>query len=174
MRAAQKILNLYAALFALVLFGSGFINLESSNQLIFQALFAPVLIYLIYKLIRPSPKLLTANRLILAIVGLIVIIVVGMVSLPKTQNASSNRYSSQAIVANGKEKIQENQLEIMLDDSNSFLNIKNEPSKTAESVGQALPGEIYSYTEELEEWYKILLENDESGWIHGDYASLIL
>ncbi len=54
-----------------------------------------------------------------------------------------------------------------------WLRVRSEPSTTASESGRAKPGETYPYLSEEENgWYKIDF-NGESGWISGDWATLV-
>ncbi len=53
------------------------------------------------------------------------------------------------------------------------LIIYSEPSYGSEMIGQIMPGEEVEYIGEEEGWYKILLLEDETGWISGSYIEII-
>lgn len=57
------------------------------------------------------------------------------------------------------------------DTPTGWLRVRKEPSTAAVEVTKVNPGEEYVFLEEKSGWYKIELENGESGWIAGQYAS---
>ncbi|MDA1316474.1 MAG: PEGA domain-containing protein [bacterium] len=72
---------------------------------------------------------------------------------------------------NKEEEIETKTL-MILDTPTGFLNVRAEPSVSGNKVSEVKPGEEYVYAEEDDGWYKILLENEENGWVHGDYVEL--
>lgn len=63
-----------------------------------------------------------------------------------------------------------------------YLNIRLNPSLTAEIVGRATPGNIYEYISQKDGWYEIVIPPDPtkeavatppSGWVFGDYVEEI-
>src|SRR3989344_119411 len=70
-----------------------------------------------------------------------------------------------------KEEVNTETLTI-LDTPTGFLNVRAEPSLSGKIVAEVKPGEEYTYSEEDSGWYKILLEGEENGWVHGDYVTL--
>jgi hypothetical protein len=58
------------------------------------------------------------------------------------------------------------------DTPTGWLRVRAEPTEESEETGRVYPKEEYSYTEEENGWYKIiLLDKDDSGWISGEYAT---
>ncbi|MCA9372399.1 PEGA domain-containing protein [Candidatus Woesebacteria bacterium] len=57
----------------------------------------------------------------------------------------------------------------ILDTPTGFLNVRVEPSLDGEQVTQIKPGEIYEFTEQDGDWYKITLADGTEGWVFGDY-----
>ena len=53
-----------------------------------------------------------------------------------------------------------------------YLNIRAEPSLTAQIVGKATPGETLEYMKKEGQWYQINL-TDGAGWVFGDYVDEI-
>ncbi len=51
-----------------------------------------------------------------------------------------------------------------------WLRVRMEPSTTATEAAKVNPGEMYSLLDEESGWYKIEYEEDEEGWISGQYA----
>lgn len=49
-----------------------------------------------------------------------------------------------------------------------YLNIRKSPIKTSEIVGRAIPGEIFTYSQSQDNWYKI-----DSGWVSGSYVEIL-
>jgi len=54
-----------------------------------------------------------------------------------------------------------------------YLNIRSEASLEGEIIGRAIPEEEYSYINEENGWYEILLLDDESGWVFGQYITIV-
>lgn len=53
-----------------------------------------------------------------------------------------------------------------------YLNVRTSPSTSAKSIKQIHPGEVYTYTEIQNGWYKISLPNNLSGWVSGQYVTV--
>ena len=70
-----------------------------------------------------------------------------------------------------EEKVKTETLTI-LDTPTGFLNVRAEPSVSGDKVGEVAPGKEYTYSEEDNGWYKILLEGEKNGWVYGDYVQL--
>ncbi|MCX6765469.1 MAG: SH3 domain-containing protein [Candidatus Moranbacteria bacterium] len=50
-----------------------------------------------------------------------------------------------------------------------FYGVYENPSYTEKIIARAYPGEIYSFSEILGGWYKIILKDKKEGWILGEY-----
>ena len=58
------------------------------------------------------------------------------------------------------------------DTPTGWLRVRTEPTEESEEIGRVYPKEEYSYTEEENGWYQIvLLDEDDSGWISGEYVT---
>jgi hypothetical protein len=58
------------------------------------------------------------------------------------------------------------------DTPTGWLRVRAEPTEESEEIGRVYPKEEYSYTEEENGWYQIvLLDEDDSGWISGEYVT---
>jgi hypothetical protein len=58
------------------------------------------------------------------------------------------------------------------DTPTGWLRVRAEPTEESEEIGRVYPKEEYSYTEDENGWYKIiLLDKDDSGWISGEYVT---
>jgi N-acetylmuramoyl-L-alanine amidase len=51
------------------------------------------------------------------------------------------------------------------------LNVRAQPSLTAERVGKVTYGEQVTITDEQENWYQILMNNGKVGWVSSEYIS---
>ncbi len=60
-------------------------------------------------------------------------------------------------------------------DENSvgFLRVRSTPSTAGRQITTVDPGEIFPYTDTQNGWYKITLDNGESGWVSGNYVTEI-
>lgn len=54
-----------------------------------------------------------------------------------------------------------------------YLNVRETPSLTGAIIGRATSEEIYTYSAIQDGWYRIVLQDQESGWIFGDYVTII-
>jgi type IV pilus assembly protein PilC len=65
----------------------------------------------------------------------------------------------------------------ILSTGTGFLNIRSQASTNSEIIGQAAPGDIYEYVEEVDNWFEVLLCEEEGacdpdfGWVFGEYVS---
>jgi len=53
-----------------------------------------------------------------------------------------------------------------------FLNIRQDPNTTSNIIDQAEAGNIYEYIDEEDGWYEIVLSEDETGWVFGQYVEM--
>ncbi|HRN96652.1 MAG TPA: SH3 domain-containing protein [Candidatus Levybacteria bacterium] len=62
--------------------------------------------------------------------------------------------------------------QIQIDDTPvGFLRVRSTPSTAGTQLGTVDPGEIFSYTETQNGWYKITLTNGTQGWVSGTYVT---
>jgi|CXWL01.1.fsa_nt_gi type II secretory pathway component PulF len=56
-----------------------------------------------------------------------------------------------------------------------YLNIREDPSTAARIVGRAIPGEVYQFLDKTEEedWYLIVFDNTNRGWVNATYVEEI-
>jgi type II secretory pathway component PulF len=54
-----------------------------------------------------------------------------------------------------------------------YLNVRDLGSFTGIVIGRVVPGQRYEYLEENNGWYKILINQNESGWVFGEYVKII-
>ena len=59
---------------------------------------------------------------------------------------------------------------LIKDTPTGWLRVRIEPSIAATEAAKVNPGEMYSLIDEESGWYKIEYEEDEEGWISGQYA----
>lgn len=59
---------------------------------------------------------------------------------------------------------------IKISDQIDFLNIRRTPDSASVIVGKAAPGEIFEFSSESEGWYQIILTENETGWVYGEYV----
>jgi len=59
---------------------------------------------------------------------------------------------------------------LIKDTPTGWLRVRIEPSIAATEAAKVNPGEMYSLLDEESGWYKIEYEEDEEGWISGQYA----
>ncbi len=54
-----------------------------------------------------------------------------------------------------------------------FLNVRSEPALNGSIVAKVYPGETYVYSVIKNNWYQIALPNNLTGWISGQYVSVV-
>jgi len=60
----------------------------------------------------------------------------------------------------------------VLETSTGSLNVREDATVSAAKIGEVTPGDEYEYIEEANGWYKIILNEDEEGWVFGDFVKL--
>lgn len=97
-------------------------------------------------------------------------------ALDKTHKTLEDELKKAALEATKEAELKEGEVQTetltILDTPTGFLNVRAEPSVSGEKVAEVTPGEEYIYSEEDSGWYKILLEGETNGWVHGDYVKL--
>jgi uncharacterized protein YgiM (DUF1202 family) len=61
----------------------------------------------------------------------------------------------------------------IIDTETGYLNVRAEPDTTSLILEKVISNEEYEYTEEKDDWYKILLKSGNEGWVSGSYVDLI-
>lgn len=61
----------------------------------------------------------------------------------------------------------------ILDTPTGWLNVRSGPGTQFEKVGRINPGETYPLERSKGEWYNIVIGEDISGWVYGDYVLVI-
>jgi len=62
----------------------------------------------------------------------------------------------------------------ILETPTGYLNVRTEPSVIGgEVIGRVQPDQIYEYLEEKDDWYYIVLSQEEQGWVFGQYVEEI-
>ncbi len=54
-----------------------------------------------------------------------------------------------------------------------YLNFREGPSLSNKILTRVHPEEVYTYTQQKSGWYKIVLADGRSGWVYGQYVSLV-
>jgi uncharacterized protein YgiM (DUF1202 family) len=54
-----------------------------------------------------------------------------------------------------------------------FLNVRTLPSLSGNIIAKVNPGETYVYTATQNGWYQITLASNQSGWISGQYITVV-
>ncbi len=70
-------------------------------------------------------------------------------------------------------KTQEDKMVKIKNTPTGWLRVRSKPSITGEELTKVKPGETYKLVDSQNGWYEIEYEKDKTGWISGDYASLI-
>jgi uncharacterized protein YgiM (DUF1202 family) len=118
----------------------------------------------------------------LAVISPIYNLVWGLNKQTSTENTSPNRnivksnVVLQKTVATTTDEIEDIGKiipKIKIISSISSLNIRAGNSFDYNIIGRAGPNQIYEYVQELDNWYKIVLGEDKTGWVYGDYVNII-
>lgn len=83
---------------------------------------------------------------------------------PVNESPASSTSASTSTSADGR-KVRIN--------NGSSPNVRSEPSASGEKVGNAKSGQTYELLDEMNNWYKIRLENGTEGWISGSMAKIV-
>ncbi len=59
---------------------------------------------------------------------------------------------------------------LILQTPTGYLRVREDSSVSSGEIGRVLPGKTYQFTDEVDGWYKIVLENGTEGWVSSDYA----
>jgi hypothetical protein len=165
-----SILFIYSALFSFFIIG---INaFKGAHNLIFTALLAPLAIYFIFSLfqILKNPKHKN-NYIPINKVGLmasfLVLIILCLISVSgfKDTNANDVTDKRQGVIFE-KQAYEKKEIKIILDENEDNVDIKKLPLDTSDSVGKANLEQTYYYVLKQNNWYKIVLENNQFGWIN--------
>lgn len=96
---------------------------------------------------------------------LIVNVILGKENLSQTTSSpSSTLEQTSPIEASGSGKV------VIQETPTGFLRVRSTPSITSSEVARIQPGESFMLLEEQNGWYKIELQDKNSGWISSQYA----
>ena len=59
------------------------------------------------------------------------------------------------------------------DTGTGFLNVRSQPSTASALITKVHPGETYVYVAQKSGWYQIALPGDKTGWVAGQYVSVV-
>ena len=84
-------------------------------------------------------------------------------NLEANSDTSENETTGVVFTQNAYEK---KRLKVVLDENEESVNIKKSPSESSDSLEVAYSENEYYYILEQNGWYKIVLDNNQYGWIN--------
>jgi len=88
---------------------------------------------------------------------------------PAATSSPTNTSTNNQIPAKAPSK---NQIKIT-NTPTGYLNVRATPATSGKLVTQVHPGEIYPYTAVQNNWYNITLIDGRTGWVTGQYVSVV-
>lgn len=190
----SKTLFFYSAIASFFVTVSAALTSKTLGSTVFVLLFLPVAAYFViefFKTIRASfskkspegpeapqkPKKgeaisIAVIFLILASLGVRNVIVnsTKKVVNPPVQQKEAEATPSPLVIPT-QEKTQTREIEIVIKDGSSFINVRQKPTIYSEILGEAKPGERYEYTQIISGWYEIKFKDEILGYISSKYAN---
>ena len=191
MSKLKKLLFIYSAILAIFISASGISNVRNIDSALFQLAFLPVPLYFVgsffgylIQLKRQKGKeslplgagfSLGKGRVMFIIIIFLVLLATSTRRiLTSAENPPETEQKREGI--NIKDYIKEKPKKFVVikaDDASSEINVREEPSTASEILDKVTPEEEYEYKSENEDWFEIVLDEEKTGWIHKDYASIV-
>ena len=193
----RKILSIlfftYCVIASVFLTISGVFTARTAGSVIFQILFLPVVAYFVIETLarirkKPASKENTpslSKKQITTVVAIyFILLFFGIVNVNlKAQNdnqtvPSQDLPSSSPLIypanQDGPSTPQEanTKLIVVIKDGSPSVNIIEKASVYSNVIGKAQNGEVYEYTQKINEWYEIKINDEEVGYIFEDYIEI--
>jgi len=193
----RKILSIlfftYCVIASLFLTISGAFTARTVGSVVFQILFLPVVAYFAIETlarIRKKPASeentpsLSKKQITTIIAIFIILFVFGIVNVNiKAQNDNQTAplqdpQSSSPLVypanQDGSNALHEPNLKliVVIKDGSPSVNIVEKASVYSDVIGKAQNGEVYEYTQKINGWYEIKINDEEVGYIFEDYIEI--
>ncbi len=81
-------------------------------------------------------------------------------------------FSENSDIGNGNTSLEDGSVVVVRQTSLDFVNVYEEPAYTGKIISQVYPGEDYSVLEVKNAWYRVALNNDQKGWVLGEYLEI--
>jgi len=172
------ILFFYSSIFSIVFFGLNGYKAMAENRIEFLIFLAPLPLYFIYSFfaIIKNPRqvnYIPNNKMGFGGAGLVLLILIGISLLNLNSNsnaASTNNEHVQSPVIFKSQAYDKRALKIILDEEQDSVEIKKWPSDDSEVMEKAFGENKYYYVLKQDGWYKIILNNNQFGWINEQNA----
>lgn len=96
---------------------------------------------------------------------------------PAIKQTIANPLSSESVQENSSDtqntKIKSTMLRV-LPTGLGYLNVRSGPSLNDKIVTKIVPGNIFEYQDKQNNWYKIILSNEQTGWVLGKYIEEVV
>ena len=186
-----KLLFFYSAIAALFVALSTLSSAKSTEPVIFQLLFLPVVAYFLVESIR---KIKNRNKkeemyvsarkggVITVSAIFILLVILGLSNISKADKTSSSFYtspssqktSSESAIIFKKQEQEESKkkIKVVIKDGSEYVNVREEPSTYSKAVGRVKNNDEYFVIDQEMGWYEISLNSSgstSSGFIHSNY-----
>ena len=190
----SKILFFYSAIASFFVTVSAALTSKTLGSTIFVLLFLPVAAYFViefFKTIRASfskkppeepdtPQKPRKGETISIIVIFLALASLGVRNVvinstkkvinPLVQQKETEATPSPLVIPT-QEKTPTREIEIIIKDGSSSINVRQKPTIYSEILGEARPGEKYEYTQISNGWYEIKFKDETLGYISSKYAN---
>lgn len=188
MSKVSNIFLYYCAAVAVFITVSGFIASKTVEGYAFQLIFLPITLYFIFAVLRnlaawvkkaeTGPTLdvtLSGKRTTLIAFFLIFLALLALgvsnIFFRDGKQIEQNVPSTAIQNADNSDKANSSQtLTVIAESPSALVNIRQKPDTSSPIVGRATVGQEFSFTQLSGEWYEIVLENGQKGYIHKDFA----
>ena len=185
MTKASSVLLYYCTLFAVFISVSGFISAQKTGAYPFQLVFLPVTLYFLASSVRRigggapdvslsgrKTSLIAAAIIFLILLGIAIKNIYVQKSSPITVNNPQSTDKSNALVFNTKGALDAATLKslVVSSDTDPLVNVRLEPSTSSRVIGTVKDGDEFKFSEVKGEWYEIVLEGGQTGYISKRYV----
>lgn len=183
---SKTILLYYSLFLAIFISASGIVASKSSNDLLFQLVFFPVTLYLLFTATANIRQKKQSDHPFLSskkasIVALLFFFLLGVgvfqiltnsksVISPLSQKATLPAITIAPQKQASKEAKVTTYLVIKPDEQNAKVNIRKEPDAKAAILVKANYGDRFQLSQQLDGWYKIVLEDGSFGFVNNELA----
>jgi len=182
--ALPRFLFYYCFLASILVVVSSAISAKKIEETIFSFMFLPVGAYFIteffFKIKNPLGKKentpLNRGSIITSIIFLIILFSISLYNVNRNQSVKGkkeNVLESEPLIFQTEEKPSPTpvykKVTVKISDGSETVNIRQKPTIYSEVIGEAKNNDIFNSYEKTGEWYKIILNEQETGYISFKY-----
>jgi hypothetical protein len=200
MSKVSNIFFYYCTIVALFITVSGFLASKALEGHAFQLIFLPITLYFVFAVMRnlaawvrksktgPTLDVTLSGKKAVIVAFFIIFLTLLTIAIKNIflSKGSKIEHNTPPLVTENSQSLDKEHvlvfkaetsneaplqtLTVTADSPTSFVNIRQEPSISSTIIGRASNAQEFSYIQLSGEWYEIVLENGQKGYIHKGYV----